>query len=213
MNLQTFHRRAFTSGLAALLRGFCILWKRTQCDIHVARLAVPKDPEMNDGTRSHLRNPYAQIVGAIYGLTVELKDHVTPFEPGLGRWSALRDIADPATSDKLAIRHSSHPTRTKKRIQAALPKAKKYKIGLAEGTITDQGSAVRTQEVGTLALSIPFFLSRHITAAELKAFAGRPTDTLLRFGAVRWEIVDDADLIDLQDETTQYRLGPIQIYS
>ncbi|MCI0721091.1 MAG: hypothetical protein L0338_19290 [Acidobacteria bacterium] len=94
-----------------------------------------------------------------------------------------------------------------------LPKPKECSIALVEGTLTGQGTQLNTTDRGALTLRVPFFLSRHITAAGLKALAGRPSDTLLRQCNQRWEIVGDDELIDLADESQLFKLGPLQVYS
>lgn len=74
--------------------------------------------------------------------------------------------------------------------------------------------SVAHETAGPMELTLPFgWQERRVNAATFKALAGRPRDNLFRQDGVVWRIVENAELIDLQDKTVVYKLGPVQIYS
>ncbi len=108
---------------------------------------------------------------------------------------------------------------TKRRATPALvpvevPRIDLIPIERVKGTLTNLGHTLDTKTVGELRVVVPLgFSDRRINAATFKALAGHSNDTLLRKAGARWEIVDDATLIDLHDRTQLFKLGSVQIYS
>jgi hypothetical protein len=83
-----------------------------------------------------------------------------------------------------------------------------------EGTLTNFLQSLDVERVGTITLALPFGMDHYlVNAATFKALAGREEDTLLRRAGVRWEIVENDELIDLGDRTQLFRMGRVQIFS
>ena len=63
-------------------------------------------------------------------------------------------------------------------------------------------------------VGLPYGAPRRITARTLKELAGGGrTDRLLKHTPAGWEFVEDAVLVDLSDNTQQFKLGRLTIFS
>jgi hypothetical protein len=63
-------------------------------------------------------------------------------------------------------------------------------------------------------VALPFGIGRFISAATLKALAGgSPFDRLLKKTETGWQFVNNDACIDLQDNTQEFRLGQLTIFS
>jgi len=100
---------------------------------------------------------------------------------------------------------------------ARLPEISKPRtltVDEVEGTVSNFLQSLDVERVGTITLALPFGMDHYlVNAATFKALAGREEDTLLRRAGVRWEIVENDDLLDLGDRTQLFRLGRLQIFS
>jgi hypothetical protein len=67
---------------------------------------------------------------------------------------------------------------------------------------------------GTMELTLPFGMPRFVNARTLKRMLkAQLADVLLKRNGSRWEICEDSTQIDLADETVEFRLGAVQIFS
>ena len=63
-------------------------------------------------------------------------------------------------------------------------------------------------------VALPFGLPRRVRAATLKSLAGgHATDQLLRKTLSGWEFVEDSSVIDLSDNSVEFRVGRLTIFS
>jgi hypothetical protein len=63
-------------------------------------------------------------------------------------------------------------------------------------------------------IELPVGSPRHTNAATLKRLLrAEPADRLLKKVGDSWVICEDAAVVDLLDTATEYRVGPIAIYS
>ena len=73
-------------------------------------------------------------------------------------------------------------------------------------------SDLRTE--GLTSVKLPYGMPRFVNAATLKRMLkAKPSDMLLRRVADRWEIAEDGLGIDLLDESVEFRIGAVQIFS
>ena len=73
---------------------------------------------------------------------------------------------------------------------------------------------VATLDFSKKDVGLPYGVPRRITARTLKQLAGgRWTDQLLRKTSAGWEFVDDSAMIDLADNSVQFKLGRLTIFS
>ena len=93
------------------------------------------------------------------------------------------------------------------------PNPRTYSIQKTQGSISQWPASADLEDLGKATVTLPFFVGRHITAAALKSLAGHPEDVILQKKGKRWEIVSDDHMIDLDDRTQVYRVGPVQVYS
>ena len=82
-----------------------------------------------------------------------------------------------------------------------------------EGTLTNYGRDAAFRELGNVRVTVGGPPPRFINAATLKGLAGQPRATLLRKDGDVWRICELSWRIDLQDASTEYRLGDVAIYS
>ena len=89
-----------------------------------------------------------------------------------------------------------------------LPKANRYGVKRAEGSLSRIQAQAYLHETGEQTVSLPFFAEQHITAAALKSLCGQPQDVLLKREGERWRIVDDTELVDLKNEPASLPAWP-----
>ena len=96
-----------------------------------------------------------------------------------------------------------------------LPEPRKYELSKTKGTISrwHWPATSSLDNLGKEILTLPDFLGRHITAVVLKTLSGHMDDVILHKKGSQWEIVADDCLIDLDDPTQVYRIGPVQVFS
>lgn len=70
------------------------------------------------------------------------------------------------------------------------------------------------QTIGSAELKIPGGMPRFVNAATLKRMLrAAPSDTLLKRSGAQWEICENSTRIDLLDDSVEFRLGTIQVFS
>ena len=70
------------------------------------------------------------------------------------------------------------------------------------------------ETAGGMEITVPFgHQYQKVSALTFKTLVGQPADTLLRQNGVKWQVVGNAEMIDLTDKTVVYKVGPVQIYS
>jgi hypothetical protein len=82
------------------------------------------------------------------------------------------------------------------------------------GSLSNAAGLSRLQTIGAADLALPLGFSRFTNVATMKKLlrADR-SDILLRKVGDAWEICPDSMRVDLADDTVEFRLGPVQIYS
>jgi hypothetical protein len=94
-----------------------------------------------------------------------------------------------------------------------LPQPRKYSLGKTKGTASRLAAFAELEDAGKQTVTLPFFLGRHITAGALKTLSGHPDEVIFHQQGSKWAIVSDDHVIDLDDRTQVYRVGPVQVYS
>lgn len=82
------------------------------------------------------------------------------------------------------------------------------------GTLSPINRTHSLTDQGVADLDLPFGMPRFVNAATLKKmFKAKRTDLLLRKKGSQWEICEDLTKIDLTDDSIEFRLGTVQIFS
>ena len=82
------------------------------------------------------------------------------------------------------------------------------------GSLSNAAGLGRLQTIGAADLALPLGFSRFTNVATMKKLlkADR-AEVLLRKAGDTWEICPDSMRVDLADDSVEFRLGPVQIYS
>ena len=82
------------------------------------------------------------------------------------------------------------------------------------GTISRAAGIADLETIGVAELRLPFGMPRFVNVATLKRMLrAKRSDVLLRREGERWEIAVDRSKVDLLDDSVEFRLGSIQIFS
>ena len=100
--------------------------------------------------------------------------------------------------------------------------AKLLKLPAAERLSVPRGTGTASRALGTVDLDIagvadakmPFGMPRFINAATMKKMLkAKRAELLFKRVGERWEICEDSTRIDLTDDSVEFRLGVVQIFS
>ena len=82
------------------------------------------------------------------------------------------------------------------------------------GTASRVFGTLDLEVTGTAEMKLPFGMPRFVNAATLKKMLkAKRSELLLRRTGERWEICEDSTKIDLMDDSVEFRLGAVQIFS
>jgi len=82
------------------------------------------------------------------------------------------------------------------------------------GTMSRIGGVANLNLTGSADIHLPTGMPRFVNAATLKRMLGaEPSELLLKKSGERFDVCDDSTKIDLTDESVEFRLGAIQIFS
>lgn len=97
----------------------------------------------------------------------------------------------------------------------ALPlENKRFSVPRASGNISRAFGTSELEKIGVADLNLPPGVPRFVNAATLKRMLkADPADLLLKKVRNRWEICEDSVRVDLLDDSVEFRIGAIQIYS
>src|SRR5262245_12979181 len=82
------------------------------------------------------------------------------------------------------------------------------------GSISRAAGMADLEPSGTVELDLPFGMTRFVNSATLKRMLkAKRGDLLLRRVGEKWEVCEDSLRVDLLDDSVEFRLGPVQIFS
>jgi hypothetical protein len=82
------------------------------------------------------------------------------------------------------------------------------------GSMSRMAGTVDLENRGVANLDLPFGMPRFVNAATLKRMLkAKNSDLLLKRSGERWTICDDSTRVDLADDSVEFRLGAVQIFS
>ena len=93
-------------------------------------------------------------------------------------------------------------------------KSNRFSVQRASGNISNIYGANALETIGLADIDLPPGMPRFVNAATLKRMLkAHDSDVLLKQVRGRWEICDDFLRVDLLDDSVEFRLGAIQIWS
>lgn len=91
---------------------------------------------------------------------------------------------------------------------------RKLSVGRVAGSMSQGFGRPSLTEIGSAELKIPGGIPRFVNAATLKRMLkAAASDTLFKRVGSQWEVCENSARIDLLDDSVEFRLGTIQIYS
>jgi hypothetical protein len=106
------------------------------------------------------------------------------------------------------------PTTVAKPAKIRQLKQKRFSMPRSTGAISRLAGIANVQDSGVADLDLPFGMPRFVNAATLKQmFRASPADLLLKKCGVGWEVCENSLIVDLTDDSVEFRLGPVQILS
>ena len=82
------------------------------------------------------------------------------------------------------------------------------------GTMSRIGGVANLNLTGSADIHLPAGMPRFVNAATLKRMLGAElSELLLKKSGDRWDICEDSTKIDLADDSVEFRLGAVQIFS
>lgn len=98
--------------------------------------------------------------------------------------------------------------------QLELPPLRRRTPAHVPGLPAPRRFPVASMDLSRKDVALPYGVGRHVNAATVKAIAGgRRSDRLLKKTPAGWEFVPNETLIDLTDNTQEFRLGRLTIFS
>ncbi len=83
-----------------------------------------------------------------------------------------------------------------------------------KGTMSRMNGTVDLASSGVVNLDLPFGMPQFINAATLKRMLNaKRSELLLKRTGARWIVCEDSTRIDLLDDSVEFRLGAVQIFS
>ena len=93
-------------------------------------------------------------------------------------------------------------------------KSKDFSIPRASGVISRAAGIADVKTLGTTHMELPFGMPRFVNVATLKKMLkAKFSETLLKRVGDSWEICENSMKVDLADDSQEFRLGMIQIFS
>ena len=106
----------------------------------------------------------------------------------------------------------NEPTSRRARLQK-LPR-RQFSVPVASGYLSRAAGIAALQTLGQKELELPFGMPRIVNAATLKRMLkAKRGDVLLRRVGLAWEVCENATKVDLTDDSVEFRLGHVQIFS
>lgn len=94
------------------------------------------------------------------------------------------------------------------------PVTQRFSVTKTTGTLSPIAGTENLETAGIADLDLPFGMPRFVNAATLKRMLkAKRSDLLLKKSGARWEICEDSTRIDLTDDSIEFRLGAVQIFS
>ena len=132
--------------------------------------------------------------------------------PGRTVHQAVR-LASAKTIGKRAELKPSHHGRTRPTVVKRLDN-ETLAVPKVVGSLSRVQRAVDLEPAGVAQAELPLGMPRFVNVATLKRMLkAERSDTLLRKTVDGWEICEDALKVDLLDDSVEFRLGAIQIFS
>ena len=92
--------------------------------------------------------------------------------------------------------------------------ARSFAVTKTAGYISRMAGTADLQDAGRSDLRLPYGMPRFVTVATLKKMLkAKRSDLLLKRDGERWEICDDSTRVDLLDDSVEFRMGAVQIFS
>ena len=89
-----------------------------------------------------------------------------------------------------------------------------FAVTKTSGTISRAAGSAELQAVGIEDLQLPFGMPRFVNVATLKRMLrAKRSEVLLKRSGERWVVCDNSTRIDLLDDSVEFRLGAVQIFS
>jgi hypothetical protein len=89
-----------------------------------------------------------------------------------------------------------------------------FRVLKTQGSLSQAAGVAELATTGIADVRLPMGMPRFVNVATLKRMLNaKRSDTLLRRAGDRWEIAEDGVQVDLLDDTVEFRLGSIQIFS
>lgn len=108
----------------------------------------------------------------------------------------------------------SRPTRGLSPAKLQKHETRKFSVTKATGTVSPIAGTENLKTAGVADLDLPFGMPRFVNAATLKRmFKAHRSDLLLKKMGERWEVCENSNRIDLADDSIEFRLGAVQIFS
>jgi len=128
-----------------------------------------------------------------------------PFSPDL-RLAKLGEFKlDPA---QLAL------SRVAPKAQIEQLESREFSIPTVSGVISRAAGTADIQTLGVTHLDLPFGMPRHVNVATLKKMLkAKRSELMLKRVGDRWEVCENSMIVDLTDDSVEFRLGLIQIFS
>ena len=128
-----------------------------------------------------------------------------------GKSSEVR-LAHRNSKPQLAL--ASRPARLAAPQKLQEIQTERFSVPRGKGNASRVFGTLALEVTGTAEMKLPFGMPRFVNAATLKKMLkAERSELLLRRTGERWEICEDSTRIDLMDDTVEFRLGAVQIFS
>jgi hypothetical protein len=89
-----------------------------------------------------------------------------------------------------------------------------FSVEQTSGVISRAARSAELKNVGTAEMDLPYGMPRFVNVATLKSMLkAKLSDVMLKKIGDWWEICGDAMVVDLLDDSVEFRLGQVQIFS
>jgi len=117
-------------------------------------------------------------------------------------------------AELLSVTLEKRPTRGLPSAKLQEQEMRMFSVTKTTGTLSPIAGTQNLKSAGVADLDLPFGMPRFVNAATLKRmFKAQRSELLLKKVGERWEICVDSTRIDLTDDSVEFRLGAVQIFS
>ncbi|HZP17925.1 MAG TPA: hypothetical protein VFB00_08175 [Terriglobales bacterium] len=95
-----------------------------------------------------------------------------------------------------------------------LIETEEFSIPKVTGVLSRAAGISELSATGSAHMRLPLGMPRFVNVATLKRMLkAKRTETMLRRVGDQWEVCEDATQVDLLDDSVEFRLGAVQIFS